>query len=408
MSHPPKRNCIRPTTTYIDLNDDVLRVIFQNLNARDLCSVAELCSAFKRIAQEEFALRFKDLNFTFHVPSDAIGNYNLTMKKLHVRQLAPALRNFGSSLIEISININSALSHQSQQIMEMVIKYCGEPLEELALTDIDFSADIVREMQPLLSRLRILKLVNCTWPSEAVESEMFSFCSELHTLALVFEDNSTVLETPTIFPKLVSLSIRGASSSNESIEQLLAANQQVKEMELTGCYGVTSEIIQSIAERTPQIEKIALAWPEYEPDFIQNVEQLKRLTSLKSLQIDCGEQSFSSALKELAAAHIPLECLKLSYFSSDEEFINELVEFKQLNVLDLYYVEGLVTEDILYIVSNLSELTELTIGEIRRNPMDGNDLVEIVRCAPKLQKLKHSTLDVKSLEVDHGASRSSR
>lgn len=153
MPHPPKRHCTRPTTTYLDLDDDVLRVIFRNLNARDLCSVAVLCAAFKRNAQEEFALRYNDLHFTFHVPNDASSNYNLNMKTLHVRQLASALRNFGPSLCGISININLALRNQSQQIMEMVIKYCGESLNELALTDIDFNADIVREMQSLLSRL---------------------------------------------------------------------------------------------------------------------------------------------------------------------------------------------------------------------------------------------------------------
>lgn len=129
-------------------------------------------------------------------------------------------------------------------------------------------------------------------------------------------------------------------------------------------------MIQSIAKYTLQIEKVVLAWTDYEPNFVENVKQLKRLTALKSLQIDCGEESFSSVLRELATAHIPLEYLKLSYFYSDEESVNELEEFKQLKVLDLYNVKGLEIDDILFIVSNLIELTELAQGEIRKDSVN--------------------------------------
>lgn len=66
----------------------------------------------------------------------------------------------------------TSISIDYTPVMELIIEYCEESLKELSLTEIDFTADIVLEMRPLLSRLQVLKLNDCTWPSESVASEI--------------------------------------------------------------------------------------------------------------------------------------------------------------------------------------------------------------------------------------------
>lgn len=64
MSNASEQQCINSANTILNLNDDVLRETFRNLNALELGAIADTCSAFKRNAQAEFSLRSKDLQFT--------------------------------------------------------------------------------------------------------------------------------------------------------------------------------------------------------------------------------------------------------------------------------------------------------------------------------------------------------
>lgn len=113
---------------------------------------------------------------------------------------------------------------------------------------------------------------------------------------------------------------------------------------------------------------------------------MKRFTALKVLGIDCDDESFSTVLKDFTAAHIPLEYLSLSNSCPDREFVHEISKWKQLKKLKLDGVGDLKLSDAMTIVRNLSELTKLMITS---NSILTTDLLEIVRCAPKLRKLKY-------------------
>lgn len=371
-----------------DLIDDVLREIFRNLNARDLCSVADVCSAFKRNAQTEFALRYKDLNFIpFRRDKDS---YDITTKTFHLRQMAPVLRNFGQSLNAIHIMAPMTTQH-SHRMMEIIDQHHGASLRDLSLVIFEFSADLVQKLRPFLSRLQRLVLSCCSWTSKSVALEMFSFCGELETLVIsgsIYEFDACVA-----LPKLKTLTFFGTDVSNETIENFLAARPPLNEIIMDGCSGITSEIIPILAECAPEIKKIVLKnISGLGNGFVENAKQLNRLTALKTLRIDCGGVTATPILKELAS---DVECLELDNFRSDSEFATELSGLKQLKKLSLFPRENLEVSDISMILSCLNELTELHLynGSIV-------DLVEIVRSAPKLLKLGYESRIASSMDAD--------
>lgn len=392
MSSQSEQKSIRSTTTTLDLNDDVLRETFRHLNASDLCAVADVCSAFKRNAQAEFSLRFTGLHFNAQVlikDYDTDGDYKFNTATLQIRQLAPMLRNFGSSLN--AIHICSPHVRWSHQITKLVAKYSGESLNCLYFNRIHFTRDAINELRPVLSRLERLKLDFCSWNSRFVASEMFSFCSELHTLSLA---GAVSLDTPVALPELKSLVFDYyRHDSDEDLIRFLSVNPQLKAISIE-CHVIYGEILPIIAKCTPQVEKLKFTPVSgFMRDFVGNAEHLKRLTALKSLEIKCSSFSLGLVLGE------SLESLDLERFRADREFVTELSKWKQLTRLGQVYCsyQDMKLSDILMIVRNLSELTELKLIYVRDSIAD---LVEIVRWAPKLQKLTYGSLTGSSIDLD--------
>lgn len=91
------------------------------------------------------------------------------------------------------------------------------------------------------------------------------------------------------FPKLKSICV-----NDEPIRHFFRLNQQLKEIDIDLC-NLSNEVMQSISEYTPQIEKLALK--SYSPDFIECTKYLKQLTALISLQICFGGESQNSLLR---------------------------------------------------------------------------------------------------------------
>lgn len=188
------------------------------------------------------------------------------------------------------------------------------------------------------------------------------------------------------FPNLTSLIIHKTTVvSNKLMERFLDANPHLKELDITHCHYITNEIIRSIAERCSRIEKFVLNNYRF-GDFARYAEHFKRLKALKSLEAHCGGKSFSLVMEELAAAHTPLECLRLFEFHSDRKLAIGISQCTRLKQLELSNQSNMALSDVLLIVSNLTELAEL---HLRTSSLFITNLMEIVRCAPKLQTLRY-------------------
>lgn len=208
--------------------------------------------------------------------------------------------------------------------MKSIAHNCATTLTELSLKCVQFTA-VVSQMQPVFSLLKILELVSC-WDdrtSESDEFKLFSICPELHTLSL--NNCGTASNIELTFHKLKSFAIVYSDTVTEqSIENVLEMNPQLKEIKIIQCYQVTNRIIRSIAKHTPRVEKVILNNNKEvnEFDFVENVKHLKRLNELKTLEIDCEHKPFAPVLRELIATNIHLEYLQLHNFYSDAEIVN--------------------------------------------------------------------------------------
>lgn len=329
----PRIDVIASTTTINNLCDDDLREIFRYLSASELHVTTNVCRTFNRNARAELPSRYKVVDF-----SDYPDDYDPANNGFNLRQFAPVLQRFGSSIVSIGVYTREH-SAKTPHLLNLLIRYCSKSLKSLRLQGIRFTSDMILKLRPILSRLEVLQLTSCTWKLEPLPTEMLSFCSELQEITICKNKDVT-----------------------------------------------TTQIIRAIVSHIPQIEKIKVGNNRGNvSDFVETAKQLKRLTALKLLYIDCDEEYITPVLKELAAARVPLEHLQLGNFYSDAEFVNEMSKWKQLKMFGLEYADFLELADVLTILRNLSELTELRLCVVA---VPAYALAEIVKCAPKLRKLE--------------------
>lgn len=331
---------IAKSTTIYDLNDFVIRKIFGYLSDFDLFNVADACSLFRENAQAAFHHRYRSDSFNISVCSnDESVFWNDTQVHLHLHRLPAILRIFGSSMRSLGIALNKYAHKHSQKVIELIVQYCGMTLTELSLAHFELSVELVPVMRPLLSRLQKLQLFWCFWLPDLAESDMLSSCTNLHTLSISGKSGCDPLYSQAQFPKLESFTLSGCNKSHSgTIEDFLTKNPQLKEFAITSCSFVDIDVFQSIANHTPQIERVTFLFngslmghgqaSEYAAD-------LKRLTALKSLKIEC-KAWLLPLITELAAAHIPLEHLALwNCKLSGSGIVNEIAELSQLKKLEL-------------------------------------------------------------------------
>lgn len=423
MAHPPKRECIRSATTMYDLNDAVLKEVFQYLPLRDLSVLADVSTDFKRNAQAEFSSRYDkdhvcscsirfpkvndmnamdDLGQRFGLSSRDIG------ENMVIRGFISTLRNFGTLMSSLRV-LRIDCAELSQRSIRWINRYCGETLNELFVRQFDFSPDLILETRTLLSRLKTLQLTKVSFDAD---SKLFSFCTNLEKLIIADEIRSPsnvhwYSHFRSTIPTLQSLSILSHNNINdESLSNFLKVNPQLRELNITSCGNISSKIIQSIVKYTPHIEKFQLSMNIIEIDhdagseFVEDAMHLKHLTALKSLNISCRcDESFSRVIAELAAARIPLKDLRLSSFVWNTELVTGIAEMKQLQRLSLNE-KGATISNIHTIMRNLSELTHL---ELPLNAVIVAELVKIIRRLPKLNQLEfHSTWGQRiKIDEDH-------
>lgn len=375
-------------TSIHDLNDHVLQKTFGHLDQYDLSDVAGVCSTFQRNAQAVFGLRYKTIDYIFQFHrTDCDCMYH----RDDMYRLNSALRNFGSLINSLVICLTDTPHNRSAEVMELMNRYCGANLKEFYLMHGRFTSELILTMQSLLSQIQRLYLYECRWesPSWTDITKMFSFCSELELLwiksARNFHEEPFDFQIRVTIPKLKSYSIEDCKGiKKKSIEKFLKMNTFLEKIQIIGCQKITNRILPSIVKHQPQLKSISFMYTPSTSDFVENAKCLRNLSALTSLQLDCNFLAISSLLNELSAARIPLEMLALSQFTSNEEFVTGFSGLKKLKKLVMIGANKMKMPEITEIILNLSELNTLTLA---LHALRASDLVEIIRCAPKLNDL---------------------
>lgn len=398
----------RKKTTIHDLDDHVLRLVFEHLEDFDLPAIANVCTTFKHNAQAVFSLRYKSRTYWFYPEGDDRFDLKGNLRERRVKDNLPKLRsilqNFGALINSLSIGSSGEDKNHSQEIMDWINRYCGAALKSLTLFDIWLTSSTIIKIQPLLSGLQEIDMDGCRWESTSWTdiSQMFSFCSELKSLWFTnprnFDGESFNFQVRVKIPKLVTFGLEQCYGiKKKSIEKFLKMNPQLQDISINECTKITSRILPSVVMYAPRLEWFSFSENVFTSDFLKNAKSLKHLSALKELHMSCDFQSISSFIVELGAARIPLETLSLAEFNWDEKIATGMVGLQKLKTLDIMHAGNLKVSQITKIVSNLCELVHLTVDV---DDLTATNLVEILRCGPKLGYLNLFTYHGGSITID--------
>lgn len=326
------------STTFVDLNDDCLREVFQYLDLGGLTTVADVCHRFKQVAQAHFAAK-GNKNFEFgsfyHSQKDL-------MKTVHQnRQSFKVVRIFGEFLESIHVcgtqPYNIFGEEFEKRKIPQIFQYCSnENVNELTLKTGDFTDQTATHLKPLLSHLQSLAFYGK------------DFCGEL------------LKQVSQPWPKLENLSFHGVDITFEDTVKIIEKKSQLKMLSVKFCKNVDDRIIRSVAEHIPLIEDFRfenVGHYYFAPDI--NRMYLSKLSKLKTLELSSDASSFYSAMNEMAAVNIPLEhviCVQTTYIIIDNDYFTKIVEIVKNRrekiplkiVIDLF----MVSEDLIKIYND--------------------------------------------------------
>lgn len=273
------------------MNDDCLKEIFERLPLRDLCSMADTCETFRRIAKEIFVVQFAKLK-------DEV-------KWLKFWQVESLFRNFGNQITEFAYDfdqfhqVNGSVFEDGfhhNVIMLLLVTYCSGdncPLKSLKIheiiTDTRLATQVMNldpvwndSLKPIFVRLNCLYLDRCN-----VSSSLLNVANELTELRLVYPSSEALsaLTTPT-FNKLEKL--RLFVENLEDILNRMQSNFQLKSLlvgeKLMSKYHV--RFIGIIGSKFPNSEELAyIADPFYPVLPFVDPEGFHQFECLKSLKL---------------------------------------------------------------------------------------------------------------------------
>lgn len=417
-------------TVFSDLNDDCILEVFKHLDMVDWCSAADVSHRFRQNARRHFTLLdFKD--DVLCIDADTIYLWTKTLiKERYARAIlieneppnqklllvSKVLRNFEFLVRSVEIFIHmlrgpcpsEIQSTYEKHIFELISLHCTSSLVELTLYCCNISIRTENALRPLLLHLNKLSLRKCIYSRRF--AQMLSIWSpEMRELLLIQDHhgNKTSYEMQVdvilrqSFPKLVLLSLEKINNvKNNDLEEFLKLNPQLKKIGLIGCKNLDSSYFKSLATYVPNIEGIQI-------DGLSkvngtNLKYLSKFNCLHTLKLfhdykqsdrPVAPDTFMlSVLNEIHASNVRLQHLHvvcLREFTSTEQLVDTIVKFKTLKDVWLVGVPSLEISHILRICKELDELSDLQLNGLKFI-MTATDLLEIIKCAPKLQSLQYA------------------
>lgn len=418
------------STAFSDLNDDCLLEVFKHLHLTGLCSAADVCRRFRQNAQHHFASPiFKNdvlhvsafkLHLTAPTVSLSTEIREICWQRGRFRQallqVSKLLRNFGFLVKSIKVcgcsfkpgqPKSKPKSKFEKNIFGLISLYCTGSLTELSVVSCDITVETGNTLRPMFLHLHKLSLISCR--CSKIFGQTLSFWSP-EIRQLKFETNILISDHRWFrniddvlrqsFPKLMFFSLRDMSSiKNDDLEEFLKLNTQLKKIRLIGCRKIDVGCFKSMATHVPDIEAIHIGTTRITYGNEQNLESLGKLKRLNTLKLYNSLEGYlshrvsrtfvTSVLHVIDEYNVPLQHLHVhcdSRFERTEQVVDAILKLKTLRTLSLTDIPRLKMAHILRICKHLGELSELQLQRIEF-VISAEDLLEIIKCAPKLQSL---------------------
>lgn len=366
------------------LGDSQLQEIFSYVSLADLCSVADVCTKFRKNAKNTYEI--SQLEFGTPEIDDVV----------HFERLA---RNFGTMIPSLSFNADAYTEIRKNAMLSILVKYFSGPdsrLQSLHLTKMDIDARWYPLLAPIFSKLEYLQL------AQSRISKLLCICNELVMLDLcndvgAFTANSS--QTIRALDNLEQLTLWETSEWRDILFRQLDFGERVIVLKIQD--SENDQDFQSICDvltKFSNLEELHLS-PRLRFNCLGTEERnkigdiFKRLVNLSTLVLyatyptpAASLQPFSGLsgfLNVLAEANVPLKRLKIGHDVSHSE-LNCISHFGELQSLA---IDGLILSPfpLKTMLMKLHHLKELRlVGQKSPTYWDKEDIKEIVDLGKEL------------------------
>lgn len=386
LQMPPQSES--PLNIINKLNDYLLQQIFKYLPLHDFCSVADVCTTFRKNAKIIFPLQFEDVTPEI----DDLSRFECLS------------RNFGTMIQSLSINCwlypDVYTETRKNAVLLILATYFSGPncqLLRLSLTKLDIDARWHPILLPIFAKLQHLRL------ESSQISELLCCCNELSMLDLcgdVGQFTANDSQTIKVLDNLKRLSISETKQWRDILFRQLDFGDKVTALKIQDTETEQDyKTIGEICAKFPNMQQLHLAPRLYSDDFVldgqneiinQTIDTFKRMMDLKTLTLHTSHVShisgISGILDLLAEAQVPLVQLILGCNIGYPE-LNSISHFVSIESLT---INGLVLGQIpmIHLITKLPRLKELRFcGE--KNPVYWNkhDIKEMVQRGDRLRVL---------------------
>lgn len=350
----------------MDLNDDCLLAIFDNLDAIELCDMAETCKRAQALTQYKFHMKHSRLDLS-------------SIKPINLKLTARFLRNFGNDISSLHIPRKVLSPNESdvasQKILTLVGRHCGKNLIELSLKNIRMTGASMKHMNEVFGSLKTLMLEN--------------FCFKNCDLT-VFSDHLEVLKLNNVD----FLQASGTKPDNyETLITFFHTANALKSLSMVNCTQLPCRILKAIGQLTHLEElEIELQMVAQKRHIQQNLVHWFALKELKTLMINGYGISFQPMLEGFIANNVQIEHLDLIHMH-DENLIDSLVKLKTIKSLKLHGLHHINDANMLKLAKELKALSKLNLIGGVPDEITQNGIVEMIRESNQLSCLEIDAQD---------------
>ncbi|XP_037041142.1 uncharacterized protein LOC119077884 [Bradysia coprophila] len=375
------------TGTYLQhLNEYCLLDIFSSdsLTFMDLCSLAETCRRFKRIA-----LRVFPKEFTIETSYDmGIRGYILKTKNYrkfyeNLQDIERILKNFGTYLSTLSVSWE-----EDHALTDLVAMYCGAvTLQCLDIVNMKNMEDLQVKFKSIIQRLLKLSFRHCSFLDDAATPATASLiCDSLIELQINYSYwCGAILQNN--FPNLkrlafVASEIFSGTSDNESdvFSKFIGRHKCLRSIDLSAGSVCSIKLLHTISNSCKELEELTLESLDT-PNISSDSWNLQNLLKLRMLSIDFHFQINDHHIT-LFQVFNAVETLKFRHMDEVPDQVFEALS-RMENLRELRFTYSLLNCFIPW--TKLTQLGQLYLYE-SLSGFCASDLFDIVRQLINLEK----------------------
>lgn len=357
----------------LSMPDDCVKDIMRQLELRDLCSIAGVCQRFNALAKAVFKPKWKDLRLTVN----------------DVRDLQECVRCFGAEIQSICLKPSENLqkSHHNS-VLNVLVEHCSGTLTSLEMINFTFEMNcaIITESRSLLTGLKKMVLHKCT-----VSVKWFVECRELVELELIDSHVTYNGAQYQSCPKLETLKIYGSKSwVDYGLHLFLDQNTQLRTLEVLPLQTATNRSHHSYGDILycvpKSIENLTIV-----PTVSTRLDHLPAVKTLhlKGIYLNKNAASVINQMRNATIEHLEID---MNYYAIDRQNAEAIGKLKKINTLKMHCSGGCSSVDLLCIVRNLYDLSDLALST-HSNILSAFNILTIIALSPNLQRLCISFAD---------------